>query len=103
MVETAYKLNQGNEKLVEKLIVHEKIQYTHMVFPGGEGLPEHRANAELYFTVLRGILSLRLENQENHKYPVGSVVNVPYNTLMNVRNLDKEVLELVLIKSMPTK
>jgi quercetin dioxygenase-like cupin family protein len=103
MVETAYKLTQGNDKLVEKLIVHEKIQYTHMIFPAGEGLPEHRANAELYFTVIRGTLSLRLDNQENHKYLVGSVINVPNNTLMNVRNLEEEVVELVLIKSMPTK
>ncbi len=102
MKETAYTLTQSNDKLIEKLIVHEKIQYTHMIFPGKEGLPEHYSNAELYFTVLKGTLSLRLEEQENHKYPVGSVVYVPYQTLMNVRNLEEDLLELVLLKSMPT-
>jgi hypothetical protein len=29
-----------------------------MVFPEGEGLPEHLSNANLYMTVIRGRLSI---------------------------------------------
>ncbi len=103
MIETIYKLKQSNEKLVEKVILHEHLHYMHMIFLEGEGLPEHNSNANLYMTVIKGTLSLKLNNQENHKYNVGTVLNVPTQTLMNVKNLDQDVLELIVIKSPPPK
>ena len=40
MVEQIFKLTQGNEKTVEKVIIDENIHYMHMILNKGECLPE---------------------------------------------------------------
>ncbi len=50
-------------------------------------------------TVLRGKLSIQLNEQENHEYDVGTVLKIPYQTKMNVRNLHGNTLELIVVKA----
>ena len=58
MIEKIFKLTQGNEKTVEKVIIDENIHYMHMILNKGECLPEHFSNAKnVYITVVRGTLS----------------------------------------------
>jgi quercetin dioxygenase-like cupin family protein len=70
-----------------------------MVFPTGEGLPEHFSNANVYMTVVRGRLSIGLDDQAVHAYPAGTLLKIPCKTKMNVRNLDEAVLELIVVKA----
>ncbi len=99
MIEQIFELTQGNEKVVEKLIMDENVHYIHMIFNKDQGLPEHFSNAPVYMTVVRGTLSIRLDEQEVHKYKAGSLLKIPFNTKMNVNNLDEEVLELIVVKA----
>ena len=46
MIEQIFKLTQGNEKTVEKVIIDENIHYMHMILNKGECLPEHFSNAK---------------------------------------------------------
>ena len=64
MVEQIFKLSRGNEKAVEKVIFDDNLHYLHMVFNKTEGLPEHFSNSNVYMTVIRGILSIGLNDQE---------------------------------------
>ena len=41
MIEQIFKLTQGNEKKVEKVIIDENIHYKHKILNKGECLPEH--------------------------------------------------------------
>ena len=50
-------------------------------------------------TVLRGALSLQLEDQEPHRYESGTLLKIPYHTKMNVKNMDLETLELIVVKA----
>ena len=68
MVEKTYKISTGNERSVEKVIQDENIHYIHMIFGKGEGLPEHFSNSTVYMTVVRGTLSIGLDEQEIHRY-----------------------------------
>ena len=68
MLEQVFALSRGNEKAVEKVIFDENVHYLHMVFNQNEGLPEHFSNSNVYMTVLRGVLSIKLDDQENHEY-----------------------------------
>ena len=52
-------------------------------------------------TVVRGTVSLKLEDQPYHKYSSGSVINIPLHTKMNVINNDDEVLEVIVVKLPP--
>jgi mannose-6-phosphate isomerase-like protein (cupin superfamily) len=50
-------------------------------------------------TILRGKLSIALDDQEVHVYPGGTLLKIPYKTKMNVQNLHDEMLELLVIKA----
>ena len=99
MVEKVFELAATGEKSIRRVIVDENLHYIHMVFPKGEGLPEHNSNSNVYMTVVRGRLSLGLDDQEIHAYPAGTLVKIPFKTRMNVRNLDEAVLELIVVKA----
>lgn len=101
MIETVYNLYQGDEFKIEKLVMKQNGHYIHMVFPKGEGLPLHVSNAELFMTVLRGTLSLGLDEQDIQTYEKGTMLNIPFQTKMNVRNENDEVLELLVVKVLP--
>lgn len=99
MVEQIFRLSRGNEKAVEKVIFDENLHYLHMVFNKDEGLPEHFSNSNVYMTVVRGKLSIGLNEQEIHEYEAGTLLKIPFQTKMNVRNLHDEILELIVVKA----
>lgn len=99
MVEQIFKLSRGNEKAVEKVVFDENVHYLHMVFNKDEGLPEHLSNSNVYMTVVRGKLSIGLDNQEIHEYEAGTLLKIPYQTKMDVKNLHPEILELIVVKA----
>ena len=99
MIEKVFELSKGNEKAVEKVIFDENIHYLHMVFNKGEGLPEHFSNSNVYMTVVRGFLSIGLNEQEIHEYASNTLLKIPVNTKMNVKNLHEDTLELIVVKS----
>ncbi len=99
MVEQIFKLSQGNEKAVERVIFDENIHYMHMIFNKGEGLPEHFSNSNVYMTIVRGQLSIRLDEQEVHEYTAGTLLKIPFQTKMNVSNQHEDTLELIVVKA----
>jgi quercetin dioxygenase-like cupin family protein len=99
MIEQVFKYSVSDEKAVEKIIMDENINYIHMTFNKNEGLPEHYSNSNVYMTVLRGTLSIRLDEQEVHEYGKGDILKIPYNTKMNVNNFYNDTLELIVVKA----
>jgi quercetin dioxygenase-like cupin family protein len=99
MIEQIFKLSVGDEKAVEKVIFDENIHYLHMVFNKDEGLPEHFSNSNVYMTVIRGNLSIGLNEQEVHEYEAGTLLKIPFQTKMDVKNLHDETLELIVVKA----
>jgi len=99
MIEKIYNYSTSDEKAVEKIIMDDNINYIHMVFNNGEGMPEHYSNSNVYMTVVRGTLSIQLDDQDDHQYAKGDILEIPYNTKMNVRNKNDDTLELIVIKA----
>ncbi len=99
MVEKVYKFYTGDEKIVEKVVFDQNIHYLHMVFNKGDGLPEHYSNSNVYMTVLRGKLSIGLNDQEIHEYEAGTLLQIPFQTKMYVNNLHDDTLELIVVKA----
>lgn len=99
MIEKVFNYSITDEKAVEKIIMDENINYIHMVFNKDEGLPEHYSNSNVYMTILRGTLSIGLDDQDVHEYKKGAILNIPVNTKMNVKNKHKDVLELIVVKA----
>ena len=99
MVEQIFKLSRGDDKAVEKVIFDENVHYLNMVFNKEEGLPEHFSNSNVYMTVIRGRLSIGLDDQEVHEYEAGTLLKIPFKTKMNVKNMHPETLELIVVKA----
>ena len=70
-----------------------------MVFNQDQGLPEHFSNSNVYMTVLRGTLSIGLNDQSSREYEAGTLLKIPNGTKMNVNNLHPDVLELIVVKA----
>lgn len=99
MIEQIFNMTTGNEKTIERIIQDDNLHYNHMILNKGEGLPEHFSNSNVYMTVLRGKLSIGLDEQQIHQYEAGTILKIPFNTKMDVKNYDKQVLELIVIKA----
>lgn len=99
MIEKIFNYSTGDQKAVERIIMDDNLNYIHMVFNNGEGMPEHFSNSNVYMTVVRGTLSIGLNDQEIHEYKRGDILQIPYNKKMNVKNLHDETLELIVVKA----
>lgn len=99
MIEAVFELSKGPERTVEKVIQDDNLDYIHMIFNKGEGLPVHYSNSNVYMTVVQGRLSIGLDEQAVHEYPAGTLLKIPYKTRMNVQNTHDGVLELIVIKA----
>ncbi len=99
MVEKVYKLSAGDEKVIEKVLFDENLHYLHMVLNQGDALPEHFSNSNVYMTVVRGRLSIGLDDQEVHAYEAETLLTIPFHTNMNIQNMDSGTLELIVVKA----
>ncbi|MFA5736369.1 MAG: hypothetical protein WC925_04605, partial [Bacilli bacterium] len=77
MIENIFKLTQGKKTTVERVLVDENIHYLHFILNKDQDRPVHFSDAPLYMTVLKGTLTLRLAEQDNQVYPVGTVIKIP--------------------------
>ncbi|NNJ32075.1 cupin domain-containing protein [Lacrimispora defluvii] len=99
MIEQVFLLAQNNEHMIEKVITDENVNFNHMIFNKNEGLPEHFSNSNVYMTVIRGLVSIGLDEHEIHEYSAGTVLKIPKGIKMNVKNLYDDTLELIVIKA----
>ncbi|HZK20711.1 MAG TPA: cupin domain-containing protein [Oscillospiraceae bacterium] len=99
MVEQVFKLSKGNDKVIEKIVFDENVHYLHMILNKDDRLPEHFSNSNVYMTVIRGKLSIGLDDNEINEYEGGTLLKIPFKTKMNVRNLHDETLEIIVVKA----
>lgn len=99
MIEKKFNFTLTDEKTIEKIVDDENINLNHMILRNGEALPEHYSNSNVYMIIVRGTMSIGLDEQDFNVYKKGEILNIPYNTKMNVRNQDEEVLEFFVVKS----
>ena len=103
MTEQIFTYSVTDEKTIERIIQSEPVHVNHMVLPEGESFPEHAANAQVYMAVLRGALTIHLNDHEPHTYERGTVLVIPKGTKMKGTNLRGDVLELLIFKSFADK
>ncbi|HHV10928.1 MAG TPA: hypothetical protein GXX75_11690 [Clostridiales bacterium] len=99
MIEQVFRMIQNDMPVIEKVISDENVHYNHMILAKNEKLPEHFSNSNVYMTVIKGLLSIGLDEQEIHEYPTGTILKIPKSIKMNVKNLHDEILELIVVKA----
>ena len=99
MTENVFKLKKTDQKTIEKVILDENIHYMHMIFGKDDSLPTHFTNSNVYMTVLRGTLSIDLNEKGFYDYESGTILKIPVGTKMTVKNNADEVLEITVVKA----
>jgi quercetin dioxygenase-like cupin family protein len=99
MVENKFEFTKTDTKLIERIIEDDNVGINHMVLPKGDALPEHYSNSNVYMIVVRGQVSLKLDDQDEHVYPSGSIITIPFKTKMNAYNQLDEILEFFVVKA----
>ena len=99
MVEKKYGYMVTDEKVIEKIIEDNNVGINHMILRKGEALPQHYSNSNVYMVVVRGTVSLEIDDEKENSYPKGSMLTIPYKTKMDVSNREDETLELFVIKA----
>ncbi len=99
MLENNFIFTLTENQLIEKLIDDSNLQLNHMVLLKGGGLPEHYSNSNVYLLIIKGRMSLVLEEQEPHFYSAGQIVRIPYHTKMNIKNYEEDRLEFFVVKA----
>ena len=99
MIEKTYKFSQTEEKIIERIVDDENINLNHMILRNGESLPEHYSNSNVYMIITKGIMSIKLDEQNFKDYKIGDILNIPYDTKMNVTNQNEQLLEFFVVKS----
>jgi len=99
MVENKYIVTISDSKVIERIVSDDNVDINHMILRKSEALPEHYANSHVYMIVVSGVVTLILNDQEEHRYPSGSIINIPFQTKMNVSNSIDEVLEFYVVKA----
>lgn len=99
MIEKKYTFTFSDEKTVERVVSDDNADINHMILPKGDSLPEHYTNSNIYMIIVHGNISLQLDDQEEHIYPAGSIIAIPYKTKMKAYNNCDEVLEFFVVKA----
>lgn len=99
MLEKQLNFTKTDTKIIEKIIEDDNVGINHMVLGKSDALPEHYSNSNVYMIIVRGQVSLKLNEQEEHIYPSGSIINIPFKTKMNVYNQFDEILEFFVVKA----
>ncbi len=99
MIEKRYEYTVGDDKTIEKVVNTKYCAINHMILNKGEGLPVHKANSNVHMIVVRGTISLKLDEQDMHDYKKGSILEIPFGTQMNVFNSYDETTEIFVVKA----
>ncbi|KUO74687.1 MAG: hypothetical protein APF77_03620 [Clostridia bacterium BRH_c25] len=88
-----------NERVIEKIIDDDNVVINHMLLMKDTGLPEHYSNSNVYMIIISGQMTIKLNDDEPKVYTKGSILNIPFNTKMNVNNYSEELLEFFVVKA----
>ncbi|KXZ39505.1 hypothetical protein SAMN05661008_00309 [Alkalithermobacter thermoalcaliphilus JW-YL-7 = DSM 7308] len=99
MIEKIYNFSDASEKLIEKIIDDENVVLNHMILTKGTALPEHYSNSNVYMIIVRGTMTIQLDDETPNTHKAGSILNIPFNTKMNVSNSHDEILEFFVVKA----
>ncbi len=99
MIETVFQLEQTDDKTIKPIIMDENLHYMHMILNKGEALPLHYSNGNVYMNVLRGTLSIGLNDEAIRHYERGALLKIPVNVKMNVHNTHEATLEITVVKA----
>lgn len=95
---TIYSYTLTDRETLENVFDRGDCLMNHVVMPPGKVFPKHPTDAHVYITVLRGELTIVLEEDFPFKLRKGQVGNVPIGIVSSLSNVSEDVVELIVLK-----
>ena len=99
MLEKSVAYTRAEAFVMEKIIDDEPVNINHIILAPGEAAPVHVSNSHVHQIIVRGTLSLSLEDGTFNHYPAGTIVAVPFNLKMAIQNQGTDTLEFFVVKA----
>lgn len=99
MIEKSYEYSTTDLQTMEKVVDDERVNINHILVEPGKTVPTHVSNSYVHQIIVRGVLSLSLEDGPFREYPAGMIVAVPFDQKMAIANRGTEVLEFFVVKA----
>ena len=99
MIGKEYLYKVTDSKIIERIISDDNVDINHMVLQKSDELPVHCSNSNVYLIIVRGKLTISLNEQKPVSYSVGNIINVPYKINMHIYNEQDDILEFFVVKS----
>ena len=95
---TIYAYTLTDHETLENVFDRGDCLMNHVVMPSGKVFPKHPTDAHVYITVLRGKLTIALEEEVPIQLIRGQVGNVPKGVMSSLSNISEDVVELIVLK-----
>jgi len=99
MLEKLYQATSTEAFVMEKIVDDDPVNINHIVLAPGEAAPTHVSNSHVHQIIVRGTLSLSLEDGPFNHHPAGTIVAVPFNLKMVIQNQGTDTLEFFVVKA----
>lgn len=93
-----YPFTQTNEETFENIFKEDELLMNHVVIPPGKVFPKHPTDAMVYALIVRGTLSVAVENEAPISYAAGQLVHIPKGVHSELGNRTEELVELFVVK-----
>ncbi|NDL67480.1 cupin domain-containing protein [Anaerotalea alkaliphila] len=98
-MEKIYSYTLTDREIFENVFTADNLLMNHVVIPPGKVFPKHPTDAEVYALIVRGQLSVGLEDEEVKVYGKGQVVNIPKGVQSELGNRTGDLVELFVLKT----
>lgn len=98
-MEKVFKLTNSNEKLVERILDNDEVMINHIILNKDDRMPIHNSNSNVYMVILKGTLSIKLNDNPLKKYENNTIVNIDPNITMDISNQENEQCEFLVVKA----
>lgn len=99
MIENVLGYTTETKDIFEEILDKGVYRLNHVIIEPGKIFPAHPTDAQVTIIVIKGILTLKLEEQDRAYYEEGHVVEVPKATLSELGNTSQGYTEVFVIKS----
>ncbi len=102
MTPETFSYSTGDTAIRERILSQPErwnLLMAHVVLPPGDAVPTHPTDADSFFVVVRGTLTLKAGEGPEVAYPRGTVLHLPKGTLMAPRNAGTDTVEFFVVKT----
>lgn len=97
-MEKVYQYTITDEEIFENIFKDERLLMNHVVVPPGKVFPKHPTDATVYALIVKGELSVTIEDKPLKTFKAGHLVNIPKGADTELGNKANEPLELFVVK-----